>query len=121
MLLGEETADLGSRLKEGGVAAGLAKVIVEIGLLANQPLDQSEESIGEIRIELGAAAKANLGERAVRRPGLREGSAVGEGVEHVGKRNDARVQGDSVSSKLRWISLAIPPLVVVQGDLLRNA
>ena len=42
---------------------------------------------------------------------------MGERIEDIGERDDARVDGDSLSRKLLWVAVAIPPFVVEEGDL----
>jgi len=113
----QHPADLVARLEEGRMTTRTSKVGVEVLMLADEAVHQVEEDIGELRIELRAASAANLRERPIDRPRGREGPAVGEGVEDVGKRDDASVNRDAIAREPGWVTFAVPPFVVMLGHL----
>ena len=70
-------------------------------------------------IELGPAAAADLLEREL--PGLRllVAARLGDGVEGIDDREDARAHGDLVGAQPVGVALAVEPLVVVPNDRAR--
>jgi len=113
--------DLVARLEERRVAAGLAEEGIEVRMLPPQLVDEGKKGVREVGIELRPAPLADFLERAVDRPRRRVGPSMGEGIKNVGKRDDARVNRDSLAGQLRGIPGAVPPFVVVPGDFFGDA
>ena len=47
-------------MKKRRVPSGLSKILVEVRLLPDEPVDEREESVGQIGIELGPATAPDL-------------------------------------------------------------
>src|SRR5437868_3400228 len=71
-------------------------------------------------VEVAAGAPADLGECLVDSPGGAVRTLVGERVEEVGKRDDARLHGDALARDAIRIPGAVPPLVMAASNALRE-
>src|SRR4051812_14686151 len=90
-------------------------------MLDSKARHELEEDIRELRIELLAAARLDFLERTLDRPSHGIGTAMRERIEHVGERNNSRVDRNAFAGKLGRITAPIPALVMVLGDFLRHS
>ena len=72
----------------------------------------AEEHVDEIRIELGAASLFDRAYRFAEAASMAVAAAVGDRVEGIGDRDDARHQRNSLPLESSRISCAVPSFVV---------
>ena len=77
-----------------------------------------EEGSDNRRVELAATEQTDLGHRRPDRPGLLVGTSMRQRVVDVRDRDDACTQRDLFAGKAVRVAGSVPPLVVVERDLL---
>src|SRR6185312_12206798 len=88
------------------------------GLLdVDDPSAIGQQDLYARRIKKCASAFLEIGERLVVAPGVLVRPFGGQGVEHIGNRHDARVEGNLLATQPVRIATAVPALVVPQGNL----
>src|SRR5262249_979891 len=118
--LAQGRRDLLASLNEGRLASCLSQVLVEVPHLALQAGDETEEQIGELRVELLSAQPLQFFNGPRDRPRLLVGATMRQGIEDVGQRRDARRDRDRSSADSKRITRPIPPLVMEAGYLFRH-
>ncbi len=116
----ERAGDALARLDERRVLGFLGQEAVQVAVLALQPRHEFEEGVGQLGIELPAAQPLDFRQRIGNRPGFLVRPLVGERVEHVGQRRHARRDRDRGAGQPVWITAAIPALMVMPRNLLRD-
>src|SRR4051812_18597363 len=75
-----------------------------------------QQQIDEVRIELGAATARDLQGSGARAAGALIVPAIGDHIESVGDRCDARQKWNSSARESSWIAAAVPALMVRQDS-----
>src|SRR5690242_14942986 len=117
----EHEAYAASRLCERRVSTRAPKVFVRVSILHLQPPDEPNEAVRQIWIKLHSSFRLDLFKRLVDWPCRCVRAAVGEGVEDISERHDARVNRNSLSAELGRITGSVPPFVMEPSDVFGHA
>jgi hypothetical protein len=78
------------------------------------------EGVDDGGVELDTPESPDLRSGIVDRPRVLVGASVGEGVEHIGERDDAGRERNPLAFQSVRVAVPVPPFVVAERDLFRE-
>ena len=90
---------------------GVGKLLLSCRKFRNFALKR----INNLRIKMPITAAYNLPDRIAHRPGIFVGALAGEGIKHVGNRDNSPEKRYILPLDPVWIAGSVPALVMCQG------